>query len=781
MARYGLSLDPSLVQCWLHRLLKPTILFTGIAVMALAVIWTTTLHLVGREQAAAERTAASLAADIADTYEAQVVRALREIDMTLKLVLYSLDGKPAQSVLDDLRARGMLPPEVLFTVNVTDSLGNVLASTKDIDTAQLYVASHDYYRFAQKTEGMVVGMPRFNQESNDWELFFSRRSEGREVSSAVIVTVSVHAGYFVSSYEPEVLGGQGVLALVGTDGIFRIRRTGDDISANKKVDYETLLSESEDIQSSARVRVNAWDGISRYTAVHELFEFPLAIVVGLSAAERLAAVKELEQTYRWRAMLASLLLLMVMALLGRLSWKLQRAQVRNMEQRIAHAQRVEYLAFHDSLTGLPNRAFFTQLLTQGMHHSRRYNKQLALLFLDLDRFKMINDSLGHDAGDELLQEMGRRLNKAVRVSDVVARLGGDEFVVLLPEIETLTQAEIVAAKVLSVISEPFTLAGQELHITVSIGVAIYPRDGEDEQSLLKSADIAMYYAKERGKNNVQFSSEELNTVSLERFALESSLRSALENQEFKVYYQSKQDMNGHVTGMEALLRWQHPDLGLVSPMEFIPLAEENGLIIPIGRWVLKTACWQNVAWQNQGFPELSIAVNLSVRQFFDKGLLVDINTVLQETGMSPALLELEITESMVMHDVKQAIQILRELKKMGVRIAIDDFGTGYSSLSRLKDFPLDAIKIDGSFIYDMTDCTENKKLTESIIEIGKTLSLTVIAEGVETVEQLNYLRSISCDQFQGFYANEPLPATEFAAMIQASTIMNNPAARSFKV
>ncbi|QNI04725.1 EAL domain-containing protein [Halomonas sp. SH5A2] len=527
-----------------------------------------------------------------------------------------------------------------------------------------------------------------------------------------------------------------------------------------------MFADSGDVETSATLTVNSWDEIPRYTVVRELFEFPLAIVVGISEAEGLAAARELKQTYLQRAMLASLLLLIVIALLGRLSWKLQREQVRNLEQRIAHAQRVEYLAFHDSLTGLPNRAFFTQLLTQGMHHSRRYNKKLALLFLDLDRFKIINDSLGHDAGDELLQEMARRLSTTVRESDVVARLGGDEFVVLLTEIEEVRQAEIVAEKILATVSAPFTLAGQELHITVSVGVALFPRDGEDEQSLLKSADIAMYYAKEKGKNNVQFSSEALKTDSVERFVLESRLRSALQNQEFKVYYQSKQDMNGHVTGMEALLRWQHPDLGLMAPMEFIPMAEENGLIIPIGRWVLKTACWQNVAWQNLGLPELSMAVNLSARQFLDKGLIDDINTALRETGMAPELLELEITESMVMYDVKHTVQILKELKKMGVKVAIDDFGTGYSSLSRLKDFPLDSIKVDGSFIYAMTDCAENQKLTEAIIEIGKTLSLTVIAEGVETVEQLNCLRSLSCDQFQGFYANKPLPAGEFEVMMR---------------
>ncbi|KPQ19764.1 MAG: diguanylate cyclase with EAL sensory domain [Halomonas sp. HL-93] len=765
MKRNGQSSDPSVVQCWLDRLIQPYVLFTSIAVIALVVIWTTTLHLVSREQASAERTAAALAEDTADTYEAQIVRALREIDTTLKLVLYSLDGQSAPSVLGDLRARGMLPPESLFTVSVTDSWGNVLASTEVL--AHPDMAIHNYYRFAQETQEMVVGLPWFNQQSDDWELFFSRRAQVDDMDSEVIVTVSVHAGYFVSSYESEVLGEQGVLALVGTDGILRIKRTGDHISANQKVDYETILADSGDVETSAAVTVNPWDEVPRYTVARELFEFPLAIVVGLSEAERLAAANELKQTYLWRAMLASLLLLIVLALLGRLSWKLQRAQVRNMEQRIAHAQRVEYLAFHDSLTGLPNRAFFTQLLTQGMHHSRRYDTKLALFYLDFDRFKIINDSLGHDAGDELLQEMGQRLCEAVRESDVVARLGGDEFVVLLPEIEAIKQAEIVAEKILSTVRVPFTLAGQELHITVSIGVALFPRDGEDEQSLLKSADIAMYYAKEKGKNNVQFSSETLNSDSLERFVLDSSLRRALQNQEFKVYYQSKQDMNGQVTGMEALLRWQHPDLGLMAPMEFIPIAEENGLIIPIGRWLLKTACWQNVAWQKEGFPELSMAVNLSARQFLDKGLFDDINTVLRETGMAPELLELEITESMMMYDVKQTVRILKELKKMGVRVAIDDFGTGYSSLARLKDFPLDSIKVDGSFIYAMIDCTKNQKLTEAIIEIGKTLSLTVIAEGVETVEQLNYLRSLSCDQFQGFYANKPLPAGEFGLMMRA--------------
>jgi diguanylate cyclase (GGDEF)-like protein len=438
-----------------------------------------------------------------------------------------------------------------------------------------------------------------------------------------------------------------------------------------------------------------------------------------------------------------------------------------MEERVAHAQRIEYLAYHDNLTDLPNRALFSRFLTQGMQYARRYEKQLALLFLDLDHFKVINDSLGHDTGDELLQELGRRLRESVRESDIVARLGGDEFVILLPEIREGSQAQPVAEKILAVVGSPFTFAGQEFRITISIGIALYPHDGEDEQTLMKNADTAMYHAKERGRNNYQFYSEKLDNDSLERLALESSMRRALQNNEFRLFYQSKHDVrSGRVTGIEALLRWQHPDLGLIAPMQFIPLAEENGLIVSIGRWVFDTALRQNVAWQKEGIPRLSMAVNLSARQFLDENLVLDIRNALRETGMAPELLELEITETMIMHDMKSAMRILQELKQMGVRIAIDNFGTGYSSLSKLEGIPLDTIKIDGSFIHDAVPGIEGKSLTGAIIELGKSMGFTVVAEGVESKEQVDYLRLHSCDQYQGFYINKPMPAQEFADVVR---------------
>jgi diguanylate cyclase (GGDEF)-like protein len=400
---------------------------------------------------------------------------------------------------------------------------------------------------------------------------------------------------------------------------------------------------------------------------------------------------------------------------------------------------------------------------------------MAVLFIDLDRFKNINDTLGHEAGDLLLQQVGTRLKDSLRQSDTVARLGGDEFVVLLEEVGERQVVATIAHKLLSSIIKPFNMLGQEFRVTASIGISTYPDDGQDEQTLMKNADIAMYRAKEEGKNNFQFHSEQMDTHSFERLALESSLRRALERNEFELHYQAKMDLRtGQMTGMEALVRWAHPDLGMVSPAQFIPLAEETGLIVPIGKWVLRTACLQNKAWQDEGLPPLSVAVNLSARQFTDENLLPDIAAILNESGMDPGFLELEITESMVMHRVDKAVQILTELKKIGIRLAIDDFGTGYSSLSNLKRFPIDTIKVDRSFIRDIPGDAEDKALTKAIIAMGQTLSLTVTAEGVETQEQVDFLRQHSCNEFQGYYFNKPVPAEHFAQLMRTQMPHNLP-------
>ncbi|WP_346797121.1 EAL domain-containing protein [Halomonas sp. Bachu 37] len=754
--------DPySIKQSWLHRLIEPAVLFPSLALLVLAAIWIVTLSLAEREQQAADRRAALLAVDMTETYEAQVVRALREIDTTLKLVRYSLaERRSPQETLESLRQRDLLPPTLLFEVRISDAAGNILASTHDTPIEQ--VAS-----LAPEQEGIKIGLSLPQAPKEESRLIFSRHLTNNEQDELGQVTLLVSASYFVSGYESDTLGNHGVLALLGADGTFLVRRTGDTIRTGGQVDRAVLLDDNSALDGPARVSVNEWDGVHRYTVARPLFEFPVTIVLGLSLTEQMAAAETLQRSYYWRATLISIIALSVLALLGRLSWKLRKTQAKVLNERLRHAQRAEYLAFHDNLTGLPNRAFFSQLLTKCMQHARRYDRPLALLFLDLDRFKTINDSLGHDAGDELLQEVSQRLCKSVRESDTVARLGGDEFVILLPESTETNQITQVVNKILTAVSAPFTLVGQEFRVTVSIGVARCPADGEDEQTLMKHADVAMYHAKEKGKNNAQFYSAQLKSDSLERLALESGLRNALERQEFQLYYQSKLDMKtGQIIGMEALLRWQHPELGLIMPKQFIPLAEENGLIVPIGRWVLYTACRQNVAWQKAGFPALSMAVNLSARQFHDDGLLRDIEGALQVTGMAPELLEVEITESMMMLNIPRAIGILNGLRKLGVHIAIDDFGTGYSSLSKLKAFPLDTIKIDGSFIQDLVDSADDRNLTEAIIDLGKSLGLTVVAEGVESAAQVDYLRQKACDQIQGFYMHEPQPAEAAALSMQ---------------
>jgi diguanylate cyclase (GGDEF)-like protein/PAS domain S-box-containing protein len=440
---------------------------------------------------------------------------------------------------------------------------------------------------------------------------------------------------------------------------------------------------------------------------------------------------------------------------------------KEITERKIDEERIQFLANHDALTALPNRAMFTEVLNIAIENARRYHRNFAVLFIDLDRFKIINDTLGHEAGDKLLQEMGKRLTQTVRSSDVVARLGGDEFVILVQEVSESKQVATVARKILAAVVQPMTMQGQECRVTASVGICMYPADAQDEQALMKNADIAMYRAKEDGKNNYKFYSQEINVHSFERMALESSLRRGLERNEFLLHYQAKLDLNtGRITGVEALVRWQHPDLGMVPPAQFIPLAEETGLIVPLGRWVLNTACAQNVAWQKQGLPALSMAVNLSARQFADDDLVDDIKQALAVTGIAPELLELELTESMVIQNTERASKVLADIKKLGVRLAIDDFGVGYSSLSHLKRFPIDTLKVDRSFIRDIPQDPEDRAITEAIIAMGKSLKLTVVAEGVETLDQQNFLRDHDCDEMQGFYFSKPITSDQFADLLR---------------
>ena len=430
-------------------------------------------------------------------------------------------------------------------------------------------------------------------------------------------------------------------------------------------------------------------------------------------------------------------------------------------------ERIQFLATHDDLTRLPNRVMFNQLFEQSIRLARRDNHQCAVLFIDLDRFKVINDSLGHAAGDTLLIEVAKRLRDCVRDSDVVGRLGGDEFVVMLDRISDRDQVAVVARKILAALLSPILLAGHECSTTGSVGIAVFPENGNDALTLTKNADIAMYLAKEEGKNDFRCFSSEIKSQSIERLMLEADLRHALELDQFTLHYQPKLDVQtGRITGLEALLRWVHPELGDLPPMEFISLAEETGLIIPIGLWVLKTACAQNMAWQRDGLPAISMAVNLSPRQFLDENLLRDIDELLMSTGMPAHLLQLEITESMVMQNVDRAVKVLDQIQSRGVRLAIDDFGTGYSSMSLMKQFPIDTIKIDRSFVRDLENSSQDRAIAKAIISMGKALGLTVVAEGVETAEQDAFLRGHECDELQGCLFSRPIPAEAVALLLR---------------
>ena len=434
---------------------------------------------------------------------------------------------------------------------------------------------------------------------------------------------------------------------------------------------------------------------------------------------------------------------------------------------------LKFFAAHDTLTGLPNRMMFGQRLEHALLRARRAGSRLAVLFIDLDRFKTINDTLGHEAGDALLREVATRLQGQLRASDTVARLGGDEFVVLIENVAEPVLAGNVAGKLIAVLSAGFELAGGEYNVTASIGISTYPDDGQDAQTLLQHADIAMYRAKEQSRNTFQFYSAQMNTHSVERLTLESGLRHALERNQLLLHFQPIVDLRTRqITGMETLVRWQHPELGLVMPGQFIPIAEETGLIVPLGKWVLETACAVRSAWEHEGLPPVMMAVNLSPRQFMHGDLVSDVAQMLGRCGYDPAGLKLEITESMVMHDPERAVSLMRELKTMGLQIAIDDFGTGYSSLAYLRRFPIDTLKIDRSFITDTPQDPGAVAITQAIIAMAHSLGLNVIAEGVETREQFEFLRGLQCDQMQGYYFSRPVPVAEAAALLRRQPLLH---------
>jgi len=452
--------------------------------------------------------------------------------------------------------------------------------------------------------------------------------------------------------------------------------------------------------------------------------------------------------------------------------------MQDITERKKNDEAIRKLAFFDQVTGLPNRTLFQEHLQMAIYHAKRNHSKIAVLFLDLDNFKRINDSLGHVAGDQLLTEVSKRLQQSIRTADLaaakvngesdhaLARLGGDEFTIMLVDIMDTKHVHTVTDRIMDNLNAPFMLAGNRVMVTSSIGIAIYPKDGDDIDTLLKHADTAMYQVKSTGRNGFFFYDDKLRQQSRNRIELEAELYHALEHDEMTLFYQPKVNARNCVTvGFEALIRWIHPERGMVSPMDFIPIAEDSGLIIPMGKWVIRTACRQHQIWRQAGKPSVSISVNLSAHQFTDVHLLAAIRNILTETDMPPEFLEFEITETVLMDDADKALSILNEMKSMGLKLSIDDFGTGYSSISYLKNFPADVLKIDRAFIKDLPDDKQDATITSAIINLGKTLNLCLIAEGVETRRQLDWLKRRGCDQIQGYFFSPPVPAEKAVTML----------------
>jgi diguanylate cyclase (GGDEF)-like protein/PAS domain S-box-containing protein len=429
-------------------------------------------------------------------------------------------------------------------------------------------------------------------------------------------------------------------------------------------------------------------------------------------------------------------------------------------------ERMWRMAYYDLLTGLPNKLLFLERLSEELKLAREQGKQVGVLLFDLDRFKLINDTFGHRMGDRLLREVAERLGECLREVDTFSRTGGDEFSLIVPGLSGHEEAKQVAKRIMEELEQPFLVEGHEFYITVSIGISMFPTNGEDADELLKNGDTAMYQAKQQGRNNFQFYSKSMNDWAIQRVALENDLRRALERREFELYYQPQINVaTGEVIGLEALVRWNHPTRGRVSPAEFIPLAEESGLIVPLGTWVMEEACRQVREWHLKGYPKVRAAVNLSARQFQREDLVETVARVLQESGLEPQYLDLEITESVTMHNVERVIMTLHELKDLGIHISLDDFGTGYSSLSYLKHFPIHMLKIDQSFVRDITTDPDDAAIANSIIAMAHSLNIGVIAEGVETEDHLAYLLEHGCKEMQGYFFSPPLPADEVEKLL----------------
>jgi diguanylate cyclase (GGDEF)-like protein len=645
--------------------------------------------------------------------------------------------------------------------------GMLAATTLDPNPEPLDLSDREHFRvhLDGRFKGIFIGKPVTGRLSKQITIQVSRRVDGEDGRFLGVILFALSPAQLTTLQKSIDLGPNGVVTLAGIDNIIRARFTREHpdglAGVGQSIAGDPRPSTIPENGYGDYIRDSPIDHVTRLLSYRRLTDYPLVVIVGLDLNQALAS-------WRWYAAMIIAMSFGATLLLTGLAGYLIRQIFRDARVARETTLAITHSAEHDFLTGLSNRMLLNDRISKAIALAQRHNKKVAVLFLDLDGFKHINDSLGHQVGDKLLQSVAKRLVACIRGSDAVSRQGGDEFVALLAEVQRSEDAAVMARRILQAVGEPHSIDRHDLHITTSIGVSVYPDDGLDAETLIKNADTAMYQAKENGRHGYQFFTPAMNVRAVERQAIEEGLRRALERHEFSLRYQPKINLKtGTITGAEALILWTHPTRGLVSPSEFIPIAEDCGLILPISAWVLRTACDQARAWLDAGLPATTMAVNVSAMEFRDENFLENLFAILIETGLDPRSLELELTETLLMKHAESAASILQTLRRRGVQVAIDDFGTGYSSLGYLRKFPLDALKIDQSFVRRISIAAGDAPIVTAVIAMAHSLKLRVVAEGVETLEELEFLKAHECDEAQGYYFSRPVPPEQFARLLRS--------------
>jgi diguanylate cyclase (GGDEF)-like protein len=797
------------------------LLYTGTALLILVLLATNAaviLHLRESELLDAERQLKSHSLIMAE----QADRTFQHVDLVLSSVAEEIAAKDiTDSASFDREMAGrdihlLLKEKIsgvpqLDAVLVMSSEGKLINFSRYWPVPEIDITDRDYFRAMKADPKLLtyISEPIQTHVTGNWTIFLVHRVNGPNGQFLGLILGAIELKYFEDFYRAISTPDASTDSIQRLDGVMLARFPQTDTIGKSFSNSQHLLPDG--ISGTLR-ELSPIDGEMRLKAAHRLANYPVLALATTTEQAALANWRAIAELMSLGAFGCALAIAAAGFAFGRQCKEQARlaesqAESRRHEDRAAAmttaadvaramAREMAHSAEHDPLTGLPNRTLLTDRIGQAIALAQRHKKAVAVLFLDLDGFKHINDSLGHGVGDKLLQSIAERLVRCVRGSDTVSRQGGDEFVVLLSEVEqpedvaiaaqrivqavtrphSIEQSQLhvhdvnaalAAGRMLQAIAEPCSLDNHELHITASIGVSVYPGDGQDAETLIKNADTAMYQAKENGRHCYQFFEPEMNVRAVERQFIEEGLRRGLQRHEFALYYQPIINLTtGAITGAEALIRWAHPVRGMIPPLQFIPVAEECGLIVPIGQWVMREACRQARTWLDAGLPMLTIAVNVSAMEFRDASFLENLFVTLGETGFDPKSLEVELTESVLMKHAESVAAILQSLREVGIRVAIDDFGTGYSSLGYLRKFPLDALKIDQSFVRQIDTVGEDTAIVTAVIGMAQSLKLRVIAEVVETLEQLEFLKAHQCEEAQGYYFSRPVPAEQFAKLLE---------------